>query len=128
MAPACKGDPMDDSTRDVWTLPVRSQEIEEGPHLRTEADGAILEYGVRSETGELLWESMTFTRVAAYAFIDFQDCSEEHAAAYDKLLEIRPSPWLESLNRIGPDVKHYRIFFDDFGCYEIAAANFVPPL
>jgi hypothetical protein len=113
--------------REVWALPVRSQEFEQGPRLEFEGSDLRLLYDFRSSSGELGWEAVTFPNVAAYAFVSYEHCSPQQAAAYDRLIEVRDSEWLHSLSRLDPTTKHFRLFFDEIGCYEVAASGFVPP-
>lgn len=110
-------------------MPVLSQECEEGPRIRERPTGIEIEYDFRTkDRSEHRWEAIMFVGVAAFSFTGFEHCSEEHAAAFDRLLEVGDSSWLSSLGRVPEGTKHFRIFFDDFGCYDVAAKSFTPPL
>jgi hypothetical protein len=60
-------------------------------------------------------------------------CDQYQLDAYDKLVEVHPSSWVEGLLARRPKsvptgpVKHYRIYFDNVGCYEVAAEDFELP-
>lgn len=86
---------------ELWVLPVLSQECELGPRLRERANGLDIEYDFPTEDSEeVRWEAIRCLGVAAFMFIEFPHCSEEHAAAYDRLVEVGDSPWLTSLARL----------------------------
>lgn len=113
--------------REVWSLPVRSQEFEQGPRLELKGSDLELLYDFRTESGDIGWETITFPSVAAYGFVAYEHCSADQALAYDRVVEVPNSTWLASLSRLNSSTKHFRIFFDEIGCYEIAASGFVPP-
>lgn len=104
-----------------------SQECEEGPRLRERPNALQIEYDFRGSDGEHQWEAIEFVGVAAFSFTGFEHCSQAHARAFDRLVEVEDSEWLGSLNRPPEGTKHFRIFFDDFGCYDVAARTFTPP-
>jgi hypothetical protein len=115
------------STETIWLLPHKSQEFNEGPRARFELGQLTLAYDYETEDGSYRWEEVSFSGVAAFAFTGAAYCSEDQVAAYDKLEEVTDSPWRGGLRGLSDDVRHYRIYFDDAGCYEVLAAAFVPP-
>jgi hypothetical protein len=116
------------SATTVWQLPCMSQEFDQGPKIRQEAgDELIISYDFEQETGTYGWEEMTFIGVAAFSFTAAPYCSEEQVGAYDKLQELGESEWIARLSNSPPALRHYRIYFDDIGCYEVLARAFVPP-
>src|SRR6185503_8107808 len=114
------------SSHTVWRLPCKSQECNEGPRLETSFDTAKLLFDYETDSGEYAWDSIELAGVRGLSFTAAQSCLPEQIDAYDKLVEINPSEWIDSLqNRspggYAPKLYHYRIFFDEVGCYEFAA-------
>lgn len=109
----------------VWELPCKSQECAKGPKLEMVFARAKLLYDFETETGEYAWSTLEFLQVEALSFTAAYSCSPDQIKAYDKLVEIPSSPWIESLIIGGrsqdKQLHHYRIFFDDVGCYEVVA-------
>lgn len=112
---------------DVWQLPCMSQEFDQGPVIRQGFDEFTISYDFEVDSGEYLWEDLIFTGAVAFAFTAVQHCTQDQVTAYDKLQEIESSEWIKELPDAPAPLRHYRIFFDDFGCYEILATAFVPP-
>lgn len=108
----------------IWVLPCRSQDIVEGPE-------AVLGPGslqIRYDTEEEGIRQLAFVGVLGMMFTESNACGTDHLRAYDKLLELQSSELLEQLRArshagVG-DVHHYRIFFDDVGCYDVVAKSF----
>jgi hypothetical protein len=114
-------------TTHVWKLPCRSQEFNEGPLLRPGPDRLAIAYDCETESGDYAWDEMTFTGLVAFTFTAAEHCTPEHVAAYDEVQEVLDSQWGTNLRGVDPNVHHYRMYFDDVGCYEVLAAAFVPP-
>ncbi len=110
----------------VWTLPHKSQEFNEGPRIRHEMDRLTIAYDFETEDGSYQWEELSFSGVAAIAFTGAAYCTEDQVGAYDKLVEVTDRHWARTLEGMPQDVHHYRIYFDDAGCYEVLARAFVP--
>lgn len=116
------------SAKTIWTLPCMSQEFNEGPKLRQEpGDQVALAYDFEGETGDYAWEELTFTGVVGVLFTSSRHCSEDQVGAYDRLEDVQESAWSESVFDPPPGLRHFRIYFDDVGCYEVLATGFVPP-
>jgi hypothetical protein len=111
----------------IWTLPHKSQEFNEGPRIRLEMGQLAIAYDFETHDGTYQWEEMSFSGVAAFAFTKAAHCREDQVGAYDKLEEVVDSEWFRSLIGATSDLRHYRIYFDDVGCYELLAATFSPP-
>lgn len=114
----------------VWEFPCPSQEFEEGPQVILAADTVQLRYDCEVESGGYAWAQLLFQGVAGFSFTAVHSCLPEHVDAYDQVVEVSGSTWLqELLSRRpyeGPELRHYRVFFDDVGCYDVAAENFEP--
>lgn len=116
------------SATTVWKLPCMSQEFDQGPRIRQEAgDQLVIAYDFEQESGTYGWEELIFTGVVAFSFTAARHCSEEQISAYDKLQDLAESNWIAGTVDTPPGLRHYRIYFDDVGCYEILATAFVPP-
>lgn len=114
--------------RVAWTLPHLSQEFHKGPVLKQPGfDRAVLSYDFETESGTYAWEEILFLDTAAVRFTFAQVCTPEQISAYDKLVVVDESDWPDQLHRPSADLRHYRIYFDDIGCYEFLARSFVPP-
>jgi hypothetical protein len=110
----------------VWRLPCRSQEFNEGPRIQQGSGSLTIAYDFETDAG-YAWEELMFTGVAAFSFTAARYCTEDQIGAYDRLEEVSSSQWTRSLRDVSADSRHYRIYFDDVGCYEVLARSFVPP-
>ena len=114
-------------TRTMWQLPCKSQEFNEGPIIRPSSGQITIAYDFETETGDYAWEEVTFTGVAAFRFTAARYCTADQVSAYDNLQVIEESHWIDDLSDPPVDARHYRIYFDDVGCYEVLASGFFPP-
>jgi hypothetical protein len=113
----------------VWEMPFKSQEFAHGPKLEIYFDRLILLLDYEIESGGYKWLRLNFSRVVAFSFTVFGFCTVEQIKSYDRLSKVAESPWLEELfsramTKPSTGANHYRIFFDEIGCYEIAAESF----
>jgi hypothetical protein len=117
----------------LWKLPCRSQLFRQGPHATVYRRTVIIKYDCLNSNDEYRWASITFTGVHGFSFTRDYSCTPDQIKAYDKIVEITSSAWAEELTARWPKaipikpLKHYRIYFDSVGCYEIAAENFDAP-
>jgi len=51
-------------------------------------------------------------------------CTPDQIKAYDRLVESRDRGWLSAVPRLPPDVRHFRTFFDEVGCYDLLATDY----
>lgn len=114
-------------TSQVWHLPSPSQEFRSHPEILQDSDTISIRYDFETASGEYAHEAMTFTGVAAFHFTSAHSCTPEQIASYDTLVEIRDSSWANALFKVPYDRRHFRIYFDDLGCYEVLASEFIPP-
>ena len=114
----------------VWDLPCKSQDFNQPPRLAHRGDELDLIYDCDSKNGEFHDAMITFRGVEAFSFTSFESCTIEQVAAYDKVVVLITSSWLKDLHsRRKVDetfARHYRIFFDEVGCYDVIASAFVP--
>lgn len=123
---------MINQTKTIWQLPSMSQEFLDGPQVLMTRSSVTIKYDYETSTGEYQWASMVFRGVFGFAFTTYRACSVAQIRSYDTLVELESSDWVTELLSGWPDVlerpvvHHYRIYFDDIGCYEIAATHFEP--
>jgi hypothetical protein len=122
---------MTEKTRQIWVLPCKSQEIDQGPLVHATRNSVRIEIDRENDHGEYEWMEIRFEGVRAFAFTASDVCTPEQIAAYDKMVEVVDSSWRTALlsRRVGEDalVRHYRLYLDDIGCYEVIADSFVAP-
>ena len=114
-----------------------SQECTEGPWLeqcstfKGGLDTFIVHCDYETESGPYAWTKLTFSGVVVLSYTEFILCTVDQIDAYDKVVEIQNSAWLNSAVGSRRDeielVHHYRMFFSEAGCYDIAAEKFEPP-
>lgn len=106
-----------------------SQEFDKGPRIRQDlGDQFFIAYDFELDGGAYAWDELSFTGVVAFRFTSVHHCSEDQVSAYDKLQEVtNGSSWITATVDAPPGLRHYRIYFDDVGCYEALATAFVPP-
>jgi hypothetical protein len=112
----------------IWSLPVPSQEFQQGPHILASPGKVTLRWDSESESGEYTWSSAEFVGVEAVMFTAHDSCTPEQVRAYDRLIVVEPSELLSGLR--GAPAKflhHYRIYFDEAGCLDVIAEEFVAP-
>ena len=123
---------MSGATREIWHMPHMSQEFERGPEVSLAGGKLTVRYDYETVQGPYAWSGFAFDEVQAFEFVGERLCQEEQFAALDKVVEVTKSSW-ESRARTnvstGHDarLRHYRIYFDDYGCLEILANAFIPP-
>ena len=112
---------------EVWRLPFKSQEFTSGPELIQTPTKTTLRLDHELPTGDYVWTSIVFQGVQGLRFTGHASCSRDQVAAYDRLVIVPSAEWLETLKELLPGTKHYRIYFDEYGCYDIAAAGVTTP-
>jgi hypothetical protein len=112
----------------VWSLPAPSQEFMQGPQILISPGKVTLRWDSESETGAYEWSSAEFTGVEAVRFTADSSCTPDQARAYDRLVKVEPSLLLSDLRGAGPKfLQHFRIYFDEVGCLDVVAEEFLPP-
>lgn len=82
-------------------------------------------------SGAMVVGGLRFRRVRAYRFRAESHCTQWHIeGAYDTLVEVEQSDWVEELVSAEPDeawgqwtIRHFLIYIDGSGAYEVAAEN-----
>jgi hypothetical protein len=109
--------------RDVWVMPFKSQEFARGPELLQNSGRASLRLDYETTSGVYAWRTVRFLGVAAIKFTAWLSCTQEQLSAYDRFVEVSPSEWLASLRDLPAGIHHFRVFFDEVGCYDIASTE-----
>lgn len=113
-----------------YTLPEPSSALRSEVTLVEKADTLCLRYDYyRYDQGRLsgiFRSGLYFQGVESYRHLSDRRCSMWHARAYDTLVEIEASEWIDALKQTssiddGPALHHFMIFMKASGCYEIAA-------
>lgn len=107
----------------LWTSPIASQEIEDGPELLVQPGCVVLRY--RGD-GCSEWTELRFRDIMSAVFTEFSACSAEQVLAYDRLLDLGHATRLASevlgaAKRDTAGMRHFRMFLDDVGAYDIVA-------
>jgi hypothetical protein len=112
----------------IWILPAPSQEFMHGPHILISPGKVTLRWDSEGETGSYTWSSAEFIGVEAVQFTAHDSCTPDQIRAYDRLVKVEPSEILSNLRGAGPKfLQHFRIYFDEIGCLDVVAEEFIPP-
>lgn len=114
-------------TPEVWKWDHPSQEFDGAPRMLYIGSLLVLQYNYEEEDGTYVDREASFEGAVAYRFTASNHSTIEHLKAYDQLVEIPSSPWLSELGSAPDELHHYRVFFEDYGCYEVLASRFIPP-
>lgn len=115
----------------LWEFPVPSTCINGGVKLYFAGGDATLKFDYYDEekndnifNGGVLFEAAISHRHSSEKFTKF--ISE----AYDTLIEINDSTWVQELKSLSPEwaeywkIRHYAIYLDSYGLYEFIARDF----
>jgi hypothetical protein len=83
-----------------------------------------LDYEVMGDSEGYAWASVEFRETHAFRFTEWLSCTPDQVHAYDRVVEVTSSHWLASLAHVPSGMRHYRVFFDEVGCYEFIAREF----
>jgi hypothetical protein len=113
----------------VWDLPAPSREFMLGPQILISPGTVTLRWDFAGESGGYEWSSAQFAGVEAVRFTAHDSCTPEQVRPYDRVVEIQPSDLVPDLRAAGPRfLQHFRIYFDEAGCLDVVAEEFLPPL
>lgn len=112
----------------VWDLPARSRDFIQGPQILISAGTVTLRWDTEAASGHLQWSQARFAGVETVRFTAANSCTPDQVRPYDRLVEIRPSDLLPGRGAVGPKfLQHFRIYFDEAGCLDVVAEEFLPP-
>lgn len=119
---------MDKLVKPLFTIAAPSTSIYSGVKL-SHPGGILTIYFDYKRDGKIYQSGLSFDKVRAYRYRAESHCTEWHIKEfYDTLSEIENSQWVESIKKDTPSdikwgMKHYIIYFDSAGCYEIIASS-----
>jgi hypothetical protein len=116
--------------REALVLPFSTAECDIGPLVEQRPDHLVLHYDGQGSIGTV-WTSLTFERPFAVRFTNDVACPAWMLDAYSRVCEVQDSAWIAALRSeaadqrkiVPPDLKHWVIYFDHVGCWEIVASS-----
>jgi len=117
----------------VYTIPVASTAfLDDVKFSKLLGRKCSLKYSYEGEEDfSIILEEVIFDGVESFKCTYFMACSLEMHYAYDKVLNVGLSQWLNEIihnlseNQADPkNLKHFRIYFDDGPCYEFICRSF----
>lgn len=108
----------------AWEMPFKSQEFSQGPELLQSLREVRLRLDHETESGDYVWSALVFHDVHAVRFTAHASCTRDQVHAYDRLVRVPRHEWLDALPGVDSNLQHFRIYFDEFGCYDVVAADF----
>lgn len=117
---------IDMKIKKIFELPILSSSDIEDTRLSTKGLNLKLELILNSDSKNIIFyfNRVLFYNFNAEGFIDTMD-------AYDKLVEIKKSDWLNHFKKINEyyyntwNLKHYAIYLDSIGLYQFAAEEVI---
>lgn len=114
----------------VLRLPFSTAECESGPVVEHRPGRLSLRYDAEGEAG-IVWTVLNFEAVLAARFTPDSACAPWMVEAYSRVCEVDPSPWLAELREaaasrratVSASARHFVIYFDHVGCWEVLADN-----
>lgn len=108
----------------LWTSPIASQEIVGGPEVLLRPGKLTIRFSSEDD----IWYELSFVEVLQFTFTEFGACKSEHVDAYDKLLDLGTDSDIarrafQGATRDVSTLRHFRVFFDDVGAYDIVARS-----
>ncbi len=110
----------------LWVLPVLSSEVDKISFLY---DGiSIIITGYNEKDGEKF--KLLFNKVKCYKHTD-ERFTKDYYNCYDTLVEVEDSEWIKELKQLNEEdfnywkPKHFAIYLDSVGLFEIISNNFV---
>lgn len=116
--------------RQVLELPFSTAECETGPVVEHLPGRMILRYDAEGEHG-VVWTLLRFAMVVALRSTPNAACDAWMVEAYSRICEVEDSIWLSDLRSTAADrgavlsasARHFFIYFDHVGCWEVLADN-----
>lgn len=117
--------------KELWIFPVSSTCISTGVILKYEKGDAMLSFDYFNEEKEdkVYHNSIIFETVVCHRHSS-EKFTRGLLGAYDKLIEISNSKWVNELALISSEwakhwnIRHFAIYLDGYGLYEFVAKDF----
>lgn len=100
-----------------------AQDFLKSPRVMEKNDGLLLTYDYEMDTGEYSEKSIYFENMKGYRHVSESNIKVDMIKAYNAIGEVVDSEWLSNELR-SQSFKHYIIYFDEYGAYEIIAKEF----
>jgi hypothetical protein len=120
------------------SLPFRTNALEDGPVITFRDDHLVMKYDNCEH--DMVWIKIDFTEVLKYCYTQMCCCQAEQLVGSDSIVVCTNSMilndaikeweisvgWQEWQKKKGgaSRFKHYRIFFDDVGCFDVIASDY----
>ena len=123
-------------------LPLPTNATIQGPLLEfggssLQDSSLLVKYDHEHQDGRIEWAQVRFRGVLAFEYRQFAACEAEQIGGSRELARLHESPWLEARRRAWDEAvgsqkwqqlqggakrfQHFRIYFDDVGCVDVAA-------
>ena len=103
-----------------------AQNFLKAPRISIIETGLNLTYDFESTTGEYIERNIFFKNAKDYRHIKEKDVITDMIKVYNSIGIVKNSEWLDEELKL-QDYKHYIIYFDEYGVYEILAKEFIMP-
>ncbi len=100
-----------------------AQDFLESPRISLEADRLTLIIDYETDQGTYGEKKIVFFDVVKYRHISEENIKPETIEAYNYICLVLDSEWLIEKN-ISNKYKHFMIYFDEYGIYEIIAKKY----
>lgn len=100
-----------------------AQNFLRAPRISKIDDGLFITYDYEMDTGEYGEKSIIFENALDFRHISESDITPDMIKAYNSIGVVVNSDWIND-RLIAETHKHYIIYFDEYGAYEIIAKNF----
>ena len=109
--------------RKLLTIHDLAQNFLKAPRINNNEFGLSITYDYEMESGEYGEKTIFFEDVKDYRYTSESDVTKDILNAYNAISEVVNSTWL-SRETLGKGYKHYIIYFDEYGAYEIIAKSY----
>jgi hypothetical protein len=118
--------------KNLWELPFPSTYLHNVHFIDKTADPLIVfDYCNQSHSDKICNGGILLDGAQAYRFTS-DKFSQQLNCAHNTLMEYNNSKWLNELTKINPEIalsdfwyiRHFAIFFDNYGLYEIIARDY----
>lgn len=114
---------------EVIPLRFSTATTEQGPMLELRRASLSLRYDAEGDDG-VVWTTLTFAPVFGVRFTADPSVAVWMLDAYSRVCEVESSEWIQQLTteasegrRALQSARHFVVYFDDVGCFEVAASN-----
>lgn len=118
-------------------LPLPTNATVKGPLLELEGSSLMVKYDHQHDDGRLEWTCVRFTGVLAFEYRQEAACGAEQIVGSGQVVQLSESQWLETRVNIWSKLvgsqkwqqlqggakrfRHFRMYFDDAACVDVAA-------